>query len=200
MQRRPDWHRWLLAALISTVPLQVLAFDLADLMSLLAQRRSGEARFSEERHVQGIAQPLTSNGLLSFAAPDRFTRTTLQPRRESMAVAGPFVTVERNGRSREFALDAVPELNAIVTAVRGTLTGNADALRQAFEPAVNGSATAWTLTLVPREQSLQAVIKQMRIEGRSSDMRRVEVLLADGDRSVMTIVPTDATAARTTPP
>ncbi|MDP1899796.1 MAG: LolA-related protein [Rubrivivax sp.] len=186
-----DWGRRLLLALpiawMAAAPLQALAFNLPELMDLLAQRRSGEAHFTEERFVQGLDKPLASSGQISFTAPNRFARTTLKPRLESMTVEGASVTVERAGRARQFSLDAVPEMGAIITAVRGTLTGNADALRESFVPAVIGNAAAWTLTLTPREQRLLSVIKQMRIDGRQSEMRRVEVQLADGDRSVMTI-------------
>ena len=178
----------LMAALL-LLPLQAAALELGDLMGLLAQRQSGDARFTEERFVQGLEQPLSSSGMLSFSAPDRFSRRTLQPRAESMTVEGQRVTLERNGRKRQMALDAVPEMGAILTAVRGTLTGNADALREAFVPTVSGQASAWTLVLTPRDDRLQAVIRQLRIEGRQSDMRRVEVMLTDGDRSVMSILP-----------
>jgi hypothetical protein len=189
LDRRPRLLMALLIAWMAAAPPPALAFDLPELMGLLAQRHSGEARFTEERFVQGLDKPLASSGQLSFTAPDRFTRTTLEPRPESLTVEGASVTVERAGRARQFSLDAVPEMGAVVTALRGTLTGNAEALRESFVPAVIGNAAAWTLTLTPREERLLAAIRQLRIDGRQSDMRRVEVLLADGDRSVMSIEP-----------
>ena len=44
-------------------------FDLDALMALLAQRKSGEARFTEERTVTGFDSPLRASGTLSFTAP-----------------------------------------------------------------------------------------------------------------------------------
>jgi hypothetical protein len=180
-----------------------LALELAEVMSLLAERRSGEVRFSEERSVSGLDRPLVSSGTLSFTAPDTFARRTLQPRAESMIVEGQKVTLERGGRVRQVSLDAIPEMAGIVTALRGTLTGDAAALRQYFRPAVSGSAARWSITLTPLEERALDTITQMRIDGEHADVRRIEIVLGDGDRSVMTIDAMSAEAAarpRTTPP
>ena len=142
-------------------------------MSLLAQRRSGEVRFSEERTVSGLDRPLLSSGTLSFTAPDNFARRTLQPRAESMIVEGQKVTLERGGRVRQVSLDAIPEMAGIVTAMRGTLTGDAAALRQYFRPTVSGSAARWSITLIPLEERLldsdQAVAHRWRTRRRAQD-------------------------------
>lgn len=172
-----------------------LALDLPELMSLLAQRRSGEARFVEQRFVSVLDRSLQYTGTLSFTAPDRLVRITLTPRPESFEVQGNQLTLERGGRKREMALDAQPELAAMVTAMRGTLAGDADALQRHFKPSVGGTRSAWHLTLVPLENRLLGVVREVRIEGRLSDMRMVEIQLADGDRSVMTIEPQPGTTA-----
>jgi outer membrane lipoprotein-sorting protein len=184
-----------LALMLMLAPLRALALDLPELMNLLAQRPSGVAKFTEERFVQGLDQPLKSSGELSFSAPDKFARRTTAPKAESMTVEGSLVTLERGGRQRQFVLDNMPEMAAIVTAVRGTLTGNAQNLRESFVTEVLGSPADWTLSLTPRDERLLAVIKRMRIGGQRAEMRRVEVQLADGDRSVMSIEPQQAQAS-----
>jgi outer membrane lipoprotein-sorting protein len=170
------------------------ALELAELMGLLAQTRSGEARFAEQRHVQGLGKPLQSSGTLSFTAPHRFARQTLLPRPEAMVVDGNQVTLTRNGRSRQMALDAVPEVALLVQAVRGTLTGDGAALRQAFKLTLNGQAAQWSLQLEPQDARLAASVSYIQVTGRRGELRGVEVQMADGDRSVMTIEPVGATA------
>jgi hypothetical protein len=165
------------------------ALDLPGVMGLLAQRRSGEARFSEQRFVSGFDQPLSSSGTLNFRAPDRFERRTVQPRAEAMIVDGDMVTIERGGRVRELRLDAIPEMAAVVNAVRGTLSGDAAALRRHFDPTVSGSDANWTILLAPLDERLAAVVRPWRSDGARADVRRVEIQLADGDRSVMDIEP-----------
>ncbi|MDT7836742.1 outer membrane lipoprotein carrier protein LolA [Aquabacterium sp. OR-4] len=192
-RRRQAWPRtlglllgaglWLAAA----APARALELD--ELMNLLSQTRGGQARFTEERQVKGLDAPLTSSGLLSFAAPDRFTRQTLQPRPETLAVQGKIITISRSGRTRSLVLDAIPEMEAIVEAVRGTLTGNGATLRQHFRTTVSGQPELWTLELVPLEPRLQVMLSQVRISGRRAELRSVEMRMADGDRSVMQVEP-----------
>lgn len=163
------------------------AFDLPALAVLLAQRKNGNARFTEERYVSGFDSPLRASGTLSFSAPDRFARNTVEPRAESMVVEGNSVTLTRSGRSRQIALDAVPELTALVEAVRGTLTGNSATLQKHFVTRVEGAPALWTLTLVPRESRLAAQVREIKIAGQGSDPRSIELWLAGGDRSLMSI-------------
>ncbi len=163
--------------------------DLATVTGLLAQRKAGESRFTEERFVSGFDSPLRASGRLSFAAPDRFARLTTEPRAESMVVEGNTLSLTRGGRTRQMALDAVPEVTALVEAVRATLTGNAATLERHFRVQVDGSSAQWTLTLVPRERRLATQVREIKITGVLSDLRVVELWLAGGDRSVMAIEP-----------
>lgn len=164
-------------------------FELEALMALLAERKSGEARFTEERTVTGFDSPLRSSGTLSFTAPDRFARRTLEPLRESMEVAGNQIRLERGGRVRQLALDAVPELTALVEGLRGTLTGNAALLRRHFEARVAGQPGLWTLTLLPRESALAAQVPQLQIVGVRGELRSVELQMPGQQRSLMLIEP-----------
>lgn len=184
-----------LMVMVSAFALPAAALEVPELMALLAQKRSGEARFTEQREVKGLDAPLASSGTLSFAAPDRFTRKTTAPRAESMVVEGNIVTLTRNGRTRSMALDASPEMEAIVEAVRGTLTGNATSLQQHFKLSLAGTPEQWTLELRPATPRLAVMLDSVRIGGKRSELRTVEMRLADGDRSLMQIEPLAASSA-----
>lgn len=200
MDRRAAWATRLATALLMAVAMPSWALDLSQLMAQLAQRSSGEVRFAEQRFVSGLDQPLRSSGTLSFTAPDRLTRHTLLPRPESFVVEGNRITLERSGRARQTSIDAAPELAAFVTAIRGTLTGDAVALQQHFKPSVAGTPGQWTLTLLPLDDRVGAVVRQLRLEGQHADLRLVEVQLSDGDRSVMTIDAANGPRARALAP
>lgn len=195
MRRRPVLARAvvLAGALVGTLlAAPCWAFDLPDLMGLLAQHRSGEARFTEQREVANLDAPLTSSGTLSFEAPDRFVRRTLQPRVETMAVEGNTLTLTRGGKSRQFTLDAAPEAVAIVEAVRGTLTGNAAALQRHFRTRLSGPAERWSLLLEPLDTRLAHQVREIRLDGQRGELRGVTVEMRDGDRSVMQVEPLTA--------
>jgi len=184
--------RALLALTLAMAGAPALAFDLPELMQLLGQRRSGETRFTEERFVSGLDQTLQSSGVLRFQAPDRFEQRVEQPRPSSMLVEGNQVTLVRGDRRRQLSLDSVPELAAMVAAIRGTLTGDASALHSHFRVDVDGAATLWTLTLTPLDAQLAGTVRWLRIVGQRADLRSMELQLADGDRSLMQIDPPKA--------
>jgi hypothetical protein len=169
-------------------------FDLQALMQQLAQTRSGQAEFVEDRRVQQLEQTLRSTGRLSFTAPDTFVRETLQPRHERMAVVGNQLTLSRGTRSQTTLLDAVPEAVVIVEAIRGTLTGNRATLERYFDIGLTGSAEQWDLDLVPRESRLRQQVAYLRLSGRLGQVREVRMTLADGDVSVMRIAPVSGAA------
>ncbi len=166
------------------------AFDLPELMGLLAQQKQGNANFTEQRFVRGFDGPLGASGTLSFAAPDKLVRRTLSPRPETMAVDGNNLVLTRSGRSRTMTLDSMPELLGLVEAMRATLTGNAAVLDRYFRTTLAGSSSEWTLDLAPIDERLAAQVTSLRLSGRAGHVLGVEMVLLGGDRSVMTIVPT----------
>jgi len=190
-----------LASLASTPPAHAQStFDLPQLMQTLAQVKSGDATFSEKRTVSMLDHPLQSSGRLSFEAPDTFVRETLKPRHERISVVGNIVTMSMGQRSRTVPLDSVPEAAVIMEAIRGTLTGNRNALERNFTAAVSGDVQRWMLELKPRESRLAELVVSVRIAGQRSMLREVVVAMSDGDRSVMTIEPvTSAPAAASAP-
>jgi outer membrane lipoprotein-sorting protein len=182
------WCRWLLAALALSAS-SAWAFDLPELMGLLAKQKNGEARFTEQRFVRGLEGPLDASGTLSFQAPDRLVRRTLSPRPETMSVDGNTLTLSRGGRTRTLTLDSMPELLGMVEAMRSTLNGNAQTLERYFRHTLTGSADKWALELVPIDERLAAQVRSLRLTGRAGEVLGVEMEFIGGDRSVMAITP-----------
>ena len=163
------------------------AFDLPQLMRLLAEVRSGEATFTAQRHSSLLDRPVESSGRLSFQAPDRFVRETLKPRSESIAVDGNTIVMRQGSRSRTLQLDSVPEAAVIVEAVRGTLTGNREAIERHFEAQVSGAPAKWTLLLAPRAPRLRELVTQIAVTGERAALREITISMTGGDYSVMKI-------------
>lgn len=182
----------LLAAATLLQPAAAAAFDLAQLTALLGRVKSGEASFVEKRRIEMLDRTLESSGRLTFQSPDSFTRETLKPRHEKLEVNGNVLTMSIGDRSRTVQLDSSPEADVIIEAIRGTLTGNRESLERVFAASVSGDAANWTLDLVPHDLRLRGQVASVRVLGRESAVREVQVLLADGDRSTMTIEPRTA--------
>lgn len=186
--RLERWCRGLVAALAFSAS-SAWAFDLPELMGLLAKQKSGEARFTEQRFVRGIEGPLDASGTLSFQAPDKMTRRTLTPRPETMVVDGNTLTLSRGGRTRTMTLDSMPELLGMVEAMRSTLNGNAQTLQRYFRSTLTGTTDKWTLDLVPIDEKLAAQVRSLRLTGKAGEVLGIEMEFIGGDRSVMAITP-----------
>ena len=197
--RTSGWWRLLCALLLVGAAQSAFAFDLPELMSLLARHKNTEARFTEQRFVRGFDGPIDSAGTLRFTAPDRLERRTLSPRPDSLVVQGNTLTLTRGDRTRTLALDSMPELQGLLEALRATLAGDLATLRRYFELKLSGSRANWALLLRPRDERLAAQLESLRLTGRDGDVLGAELVLRGGDRSVMTIVPGPAPFAPGTP-
>ena len=181
------------------LPLQARAFDLPELSRLMSQVKSGEAVFTEKRSVAMLERTLESSGRLTFSAPDTFVRETLKPRPEKVSVVGNILTLTSGNRTRTLRLDAVPEAAVMTEAIRGTLTGNRQAIERNFIANVSGQPQRWTMELVPIEPQVRDLVRSVQIAGQQSWVREVTVVMADGDRSVMSIEQVSSVRAASAP-
>ncbi len=190
------WPAWLapaaplaLAALLALTPPQVrpAADDLAQLMGLLATRRHGQVDFVEQHFLAVLKRPVESYGVMTYDAPRRLEKRTVEPRPERLALDGDELTIERKGRTHVVDLTAYPSMLPFIESLRATLAGDLPALERVFAVEFAGDLDRWTLTLSPRDPTVSKTVSRVRIDGARDVLRRVEIVEANGDRSVMTL-------------
>lgn len=163
-------------------------WKLPDLMTLLAQHKSGRAVFVEKKYIGIIDKPVLSSGELSFTAPDRLEKRTLKPQPELMLLEGDKLTVSQaEKRSLSINLQDHPEVASIVSSIRGTLMGDQDALEKSFQLELSGAAERWQLVLVPLQTAVAKTMRRIRIRGVQANITVIDFEQADGDRSEMQI-------------
>ncbi|CAI10132.1 hypothetical protein ebA7065 [Aromatoleum aromaticum EbN1] len=179
----------LLCAVAITAPLAAAeAWTIEQLMHTLGQQRSGQAHFVERKYLAILDAPVESSGELRFRAPDRLEKITLEPRRESLVLEGNTLTVVRGERRHIVQLSDYREIAAFIDSIRATLAGDQAALDRIYAASLTGTPQDWTLTLLPREPKMAEVVLRIAINGSHAQLRGIEILQADGDRSVMEIV------------
>jgi outer membrane lipoprotein carrier protein LolA len=187
--RAASW--WWLAVLAA--PLAAVAASSADpldaLMRELAARRHGHVTFTEVQYLALLDRPLESSGELLYEAPDRLEKRTLRPRPETLVLEHGTLSATRGQHTRTLELAAWPQLAPLLESLRATLAGDRSALERAFNVTLDGDTTHWTLHLAPREAAAARVVRQVLISGAGAELRTVEILAADGDRSVLTVGP-----------
>jgi len=162
-------------------------WNIDQLMQSLAKIKFGRASFVEKKYLAMLDRPVESSGELSFAAPDHLEKRTLRPQPENMVLDGGTLRIERGNQSYTLPLQQYPELAGFIDSIRGTLAGDRKALERAFSLKLEGNAGRWTLLLKPADASMARAVHLIRIGGAADEVRSVEIIQTDGDRSVMSI-------------
>ncbi len=166
---------------------QAAQFTIGQLMDLLANATHGSATFTEKKYISILDQPVESSGELLFVPPGRLEKRTLKPKVETLVLDGDVLTVERQLQRHVLQLRDYPEVAAMIESIRATLAGDRTALEGVYRLSLEGSRERWTLVLTPLDTRVGSVIARIRMEGRLGEVRTVEILQADGDRSVMSV-------------
>ena len=178
-----------LAALLAVSPpiVRSSSDDLQELMSLLAARRHGQVDFVEQHFLAVLKRPVESFGVMTYDAPHRLEKRTVEPRPERLVLDGDEITVERKGHTHVLELAAYPSLLPFIESLRATMAGDLPALERAFNVDFAGNMERWTLTLSPRDSKVSSTVSRVRIDGSRDVLSKVEIFEANGDRSLMTL-------------
>jgi hypothetical protein len=191
--KAPAWAPWLLLAAVSTGAAAPLsdssAAGLDSLLALMAQRRHGEADFTEIKTLSMLKQPLESSGVLIYDAPDHLEQRITRPRPQSVVLDRGVVTLQVGPHRRVLRLADYPQLAPLIEGIRATLAGDRAALERLFELDFSGSLEHWQLRLEPRAAQLAASLQRIELQGEGAAVREVRVQQSDGDRSLMRITP-----------
>lgn len=178
-----------LACAFTPPPVAAAAWDVPQLMTLLAANGGGRVRFTETRHLAMLDAPLVATGELVYVPPARLERHTETPVRETMVLDGDTLSLTREGRNHSLKLRDYPEAAALIESIRATLAGDRKALERTYALSLSGSAAQWALDLLPSDPAVTKVVLRIRVSGSRGEVRGVEIQQADGDRSVMRIEP-----------
>ena len=162
-------------------------WNVSRLMQSLAHQRGGKVAFSEKKYIALLDRPVESSGELVYQPPARLEKRTLKPNFESLVLDRDTLVVERGKQKYTLQLQQYPEITAIVGTIRNTLAGDLAALEKQYRVDLQGSPERWSLTLLPSDARIAAIVQRIQISGTRDELRQIEMLLADGDRSVMNI-------------
>lgn len=164
--------------------------DLDQLLTQVALKGTQDVAFEERRYLGALTTPLLSRGHLRFEPPDRLIKRIESPRRET-AVADRDRLAVLNADGNEVAsldLDQNPDLRLIFAGLRGVLSGDATALRAAFNARLEDDGKTWRLLLTPKEEKVVTRLKQIVVAGTASRIERFEIHERGGDRSLIQLL------------
>jgi outer membrane lipoprotein-sorting protein len=181
---------WVLMSLLTIFgahPALADAWGINQLMRSLAQNKGSGATFVEKKFIAVLDAPVESSGDLIYRAPDHLEKITRRPKFETLILDREVLTIVRGAKTHTLPLQNYPEISAVVGSIRGTLAGDRALLEQTYHLTLEGDEARWILTLDPAAGEFVAIVRKIRIFGVAGVVNSIEMLQADGDRSVMSI-------------
>ncbi len=180
-------------ALLAAGAATAAPWDVTQLMRTLSEVKSAKGKFVERKYLSMLNAPLEFSGTLIYTAPGRLEKNTLLPKPERLLLEEDRLTIENpvKNQRRTLSLPDYPVIWAFVEGIRSTLAGDLPTLRRFYRVNLDGDAERWRLSLTPIEPKMRAVVSEIRIGGNNDRIATIEIIEAEGDRSIMTVVPTD---------
>ncbi len=177
------------ASMSSAAAETAAAWGIEQLMQNLRQVKSAKGKFVERKYLAMLNAPLDTSGTLAYTAPGRLEKVTLLPKPETLVLDQNKLSIEYKDRNqrRTLVLQDYPVIWALVESIRSTLAGDLQTLSRFYRSSLSGSEDQWRLSLKPAEPKMQSVVREIHISGSGNQVRTVEIVEAEGDRSVMTI-------------
>lgn len=182
----------MLAVLLSGPPglarAQAVAPWFTQVMAQLATIPERHETFREEKRLAALNRPLVSEGQLVYRRPAYLEKVTVAPRPEVLLVEGDQLTLTgADGSPRTVFLGSRPEIGVLVDAIGGMLAGDLGRIERSYTIHVAGDARAWQLVLIPTNERVQEMLRQIVIRGSETVIQSVWTEQANGDSQTMTI-------------
>jgi outer membrane lipoprotein-sorting protein len=160
---------------------------LAQLLAGFAQVQSLKASFQEEKHMALLAVPLRSQGVLHYAKPRLLLRRTESPQRSSLVLNGDRLSFGDASHQESLELSAQPAVRVLVDTFVSVLAGDGSALARLAELAVEAlPGGGFRIQVTPKDPGVLKIVRRMSFEGKGARLTRMELLDANGDRTLTT--------------
>jgi len=160
--------------------------SLEALMAGMAQTSGVWARFVERKQIALLSEPIETRGTLVFVPPDRLRRSTAEPSRSELVIAGERFAFRDEAGADAVDLSASPLARQFVENFIVLFNGDLVKLRERYKPEFAAAGAEWSLTLRPRQRPLKGLIERITLVGTGPLLRSMEMLEQDGDRTTTT--------------
>ena len=157
------------------------------LLAGFAKVQSLKARFSEEKHMALLAAPLRSQGRLYYAKPKLLAPHPESPQKSSLVLRGEKLTFGDDKRQESMELAAQPAVRILVDTFVSVLAGDGASLEKLAKLEVEALPEgAFQIRVTPKDPAVLKIVRSMSFAGKGAELSRMELLDANGDRTVTT--------------
>jgi outer membrane lipoprotein-sorting protein len=177
----------LLFALSLAVPARAEEPTLEGLLAEFAKVTALSAHFREEKTMALLAVPLVSEGDIYYERPRRLARHTKTPGASSVVLDGAQLSFGDAQHKESMGVDAHPALRVLVDTFVSVLSGDQERLLAMADVKLEKvGARGFKIHVTPKEPNVLKLVRSMSFEGEGPLLTKMELLDANGDRSVTT--------------
>lgn len=148
----------------------------------LARPAPMRTSFVEVRDSKMLKTPLRISGEYARPDDDTLVREVRAPYAETTTIREGSATIARAGRTpRTFSLSRMPELAGLQAGFGALLSGDAQAMEDAYRIDTTGTRQHWRMTLLPKEAALAAKVRDITLHGRGAELRCIETRPVKGE-------------------
>lgn len=163
---------------------------LEELTHRLATTSGVVAQFHERKYLALLEEPVESEGRLYFIPPSCLSWNVQTPGQSSLVIEGERVRFRDEASPDGMDLSGNPVARHFVEAFMVLFNGDLAAMREQYSVDFQTGPEGWRLELVPRSSRVRQMIASITLFGREGPIDRMELLEADGDRTVTTFADT----------
>jgi hypothetical protein len=167
------------------------ALTLTELLSRMARTRGVVAEFREQKQIALLDQPLEATGTVYFAPPDRFTRVTRSPAATRLVLDGARMHFEDANGASGIDLASNPVARQFAENMVALWSGDRARLEKLYKLDFSAAGARWQLVLVPRNATLARFVEKLAMRGDGAEMRELELVETDGDRTLTKFLSSD---------
>lgn len=168
----------------------VQALELEALLGGVAQTERRAVAFEETRSIAGVTKPLMSSGQLIYEPGGRLIKRFETPRRETAILDEDRLTILDADDTEVATIDLwmQRDLQLVFTGLQAVFSGDAAALRSAFDIEISGDAGQWRMQLTPKSGDDELRLDQVIVSGKARQIARFEVRERSGDTAVIRLL------------
>lgn len=172
-----------LLALSALAPCIASAFSLDQLQTQLRAQPIVRGRFTQQKFLRSLPQPLTSRGDFTLAQGKGLLWKLTSPFEQDLRIT-PQGIAKRDAQGQWQALPQQMGASREVGIFLAVLAGDTRGLQENFDISLAGDAQAWTMTMKPSSALLGQIFEAIVIQG-GALVQRIELRETQGDRTVL---------------
>lgn len=168
----------------------VQALELDALLGGVAHTERRAVAFEETRTIAGMTKPLRSRGQLIYEPGGRLIKRIETPRRETAILDEDRLTILDADDTEVATIDLwmQRDLQLVFTGLQAVFSGDATALRKAFDIRVSGDTGQWALHLTPKPDEDDLRLETVVVSGSARKIADFAVRERNGDTAVIRLL------------